>query len=84
MSNTKTIQITNYAPDRFARFESTVAAKGLKLTGYSGEAHDFGADVKYVYDAATETLTLTVLHGPHLHNFDAFCAELEVFVESQQ
>jgi hypothetical protein len=79
-----TITATNYAPERFAALESTIAEKGLKLTGYSGEAKDFGADVKYNYDAATETLTVEVLHGPHFHDFTAFCAELQTFIENQK
>lgn len=84
MSNNETITITNYAADRFARLATTVATKGLKLVGYDGEAKDFGADVKYHYDPKALTLELEVVHGPHLHSFDAFCAQLKVFAEEQQ
>lgn len=84
MSRTETITITNYAVDRFARLETTLASDGLKLIGDSGEAKDFGADVKYSYSPETMTLTLTILHGPHLHNFDDFAAKLQAFVENQK
>jgi hypothetical protein len=83
-SPTETITITNYAPDRFARLETTVTGKGLKMTGNNGEAKEFGADVDYAYDSATQTLVLTVKHGPHLKNFDKFCADLKSWVEAQQ
>lgn len=43
---TETITITNYAPDRFARLEATVSAKGLKLTGNDGEARDAPAQLR--------------------------------------
>ena len=84
MSNTETITVTNYAVDRFARLEATLATKGLKLTGDSGEVHDFGADVKFNYDPEALTLTLAVLHGPHFHSFDDFAKSLETFVENQK
>jgi hypothetical protein len=82
-SPTEVITITNYAPDRKDRLEATLAADGLKMTGNEGEVRYRGADVKYAYDPATQTLVLTVLHGPHLHSFDAFCAELKTRVEAQ-
>jgi hypothetical protein len=83
--STETITITNYAPDRFARLETTLQDKTkLKFVGYSGEAKEFGADVKFAYDPTAQTLTLNILHGPHLHNFDAFCAELTTFIENQK
>lgn len=82
-SPTETITITNYALDRFARLETTLATKGLKMTGDDGEVKDFGADVKYHYDSATQVLTLTVLHGPHLKNFDGFVKQLTAWVEAQ-
>lgn len=83
--SSETITITNYAPDRFARLEATLASKtSLKFVGYSGEAKKFGADVKFNYDPTAQTLTLDILHGPHLHNFDAFCAELKSFIEDQK
>lgn len=81
---TEMITITNYPADRFARLATTIAAKGLKLVGFDGEAKDFGADVKYHYNPVGQTLMLEVLHGPHLHSFDAFCAQLRVFVEDQK
>ena len=84
MSNTETITVTNYAVDRFARLETTLAAKGLKLIGDSGEVHDFGADVKFSYSPTALTLTLNVLHGPHFHNFDDFAKSLEAFIEDQK
>jgi hypothetical protein len=83
-SPTETITVTNMAPDRFARLEAAVSAKHLAMTGSNGEMHDFGADVKFNYNAATQTLVLTVLHGPHFKDFDAFCAELKSWVEAQQ
>jgi hypothetical protein len=83
-SPTETITITSYAPDRKDRLEATLAADlGLKMTGNEGEIKYRGADVKYAYDPTTQTLVLTVLHGPHLHSFDAFCAELKARVEAQ-
>jgi hypothetical protein len=82
-SPTETITITNIAADRFARLEVTVTAKGLEMKGNSGEAKKFGADVDYAYDSATRVLTLTVKHGPHLENFDKFCADLKSWVEAQ-
>jgi hypothetical protein len=80
---TETITITNYAPDRFARLEATVSAKGLKLTGNDGEAKDYGAVVDWNYAPSTEILVLTIKHGPHLHNFDDFCTEVKSWVEAQ-
>lgn len=80
---TETITITNYAADRFARLETTLGTKGLKLSGSDGEVKDFGADVKFSYSALSQILTLTVLHGPHLHSFDDFCAQLKSWVEAQ-
>jgi hypothetical protein len=82
-SPTETITITNYAPDRFARLETTVSTKGLKMVGDEGGAAKFGADVKWDYIPATQTLVLTVLHGPHLKNFDKFCDDLKSWVETQ-
>jgi hypothetical protein len=82
-SPTETITITNYAPDRFERLETTVSGKGLKMSGDDGEMKDFGADVKFGYMPSTQTLVLTVLHGPHLKNFDKFCADLKSWVETQ-
>jgi hypothetical protein len=78
-SPTKVLTFPNYTPDRFARLEATMP-KGLKVAGDAGEVKDFGADVDYAYNAATQTLTLTVKHGPHLHNFDTFCADLQTKV----
>ena len=82
-SPTETITITNYAPDRFQRLEATLATKGLKMAGNDGEVKDFGADVKFNYTPSSQTLVLTVLHGPHLHSFDDFCAQLKTWVEAQ-
>jgi hypothetical protein len=82
-SPTETITVTNMAPDRKGRLEASLAAENLKMTGNEGEIKFRGADVKYAYDPATQTLVLTVLHGPHLHSFDAFCAELKTRVEAQ-
>lgn len=84
MSSTETINVTNYAADRFARLEATLATKGLHLIGDSGEVHNFGADVKFNYDPATLTLTLTVMHGPHFHNFEDFAKSVEAFIEDQK
>jgi 3-deoxy-D-manno-octulosonic-acid transferase len=81
--STETITVTNYTPDRFQRLEATLNEHGLKFTNDSGEVKDFGADVKFLYSAISQTLTLIVLHGPHLHNFDAFCKQLEEYVTSQ-
>lgn len=82
-SPTETITITNYAADRFARLEQAVTSKGLKMAGDDGEMKDFGADVKFNYAPTTQTLVLTVLHGPHFKDFDAFCAQLKAWVETQ-
>lgn len=84
MSKTETISITNYAPDRWARMATTLDKKGLHLTGNDGEAKDFGADVKFHYDPASQLLTLTLLHGPHLHSFDDFAKKLQAFIEGQE
>lgn len=83
MSNVETITVTNYSPERFTRLEATLNSHGLKFATDSGEVKDFGADVKFLYSAVSQTLTMTVLHGPHLHNFDAFCKQLEEYVTSQ-
>ena len=83
MSATEKITITNYAVDRFARLQTTLMSKGLKLSGNDGEVKDFGADVTWNYSPSTEILTLTVLHGPHLKNFDDFCSQLKSWVEAQ-
>lgn len=80
---TETITINNYAPDRFARLEATLSTHGLKMVNDAGEVHDHGADVKFQYVQSTQTLTLVVLHGPHLHNFDTFCQQLTAYVTSQ-
>jgi hypothetical protein len=81
----ETITITNYAADRFARLESTLSSEiHLALTGYAGEAKKDGADITYSYNPLTLTLTINVLHGPHLHNFDAFCTEIKGIIEAQQ
>lgn len=82
-SPTETITITNYAADRFARLEVTVTAKGLEMKGNSGEVKKFGADVEYDYVPDTQTLTFVVKHGPHLKDFDKFCADLKSWVEMQ-
>jgi hypothetical protein len=82
-SPTATIKITNIAPDRFARLEVTVTGKGLEMKGNSGEVKKFGADVDYDYMPETQTLMFLVKHGPHLENFDKFCAELESWVVAQ-
>lgn len=81
--STETININNYAPDRFVRLETSLATHGLKMVGDDGEVHDHGADVKFQYIQSTQVLTLVVLHGPHLHNFDAFCKQLVTYVTSQ-
>lgn len=83
MSQTETLTVTNYAHDRFVRLEKTLISKGLKMDGDDGEVKDFGADVKFHYDTASSTLTLTVLHGPHFKNFDEFCSKLTAWVEAQ-
>ena len=82
-SPTETITITAMAPDRFARLEVTMGTHGLQMKGNNGEVRKLGADVEYGYDPATQVLTLIVKHGPHLKNFDAFCAELKAWVEAQ-
>lgn len=82
-SPTETITITNYAPDRFSRLEATLGTHGLKMSGDSGEVKDFGADVKFNYTPATQTLVLTVLHGPHFKDFDGFVKQLTAWVEAQ-
>jgi hypothetical protein len=79
----ETITVTNYAVDRFARLETTVSGKGLKMAGDDGEMKDFGADVEFHYAPATQALTLIVKHGPHLKNFDDFCTQLKSWVEAQ-
>ena len=79
---TEKITITNYSAERFAHMQTALATHGLKLTGNDGEAKDFGADVGWNYAPSTETLTLTVLHGPHLKNFDDFCTQLKSWVEA--
>lgn len=79
----ETIRVTNYAVDRFVRLEATVTSKGLKMVGNDGEMKDFGADVKFSYSPLSLTLTLTVLHGPHFKDFDAFCAQLKAWVLAQ-
>lgn len=78
-----TITISGYAPDRFARLEASLGEKGLKMAGSDGEVKDFGADVRFHYDAAAGILTLTVLHGPHFHDFQTFCDQLKSRVEAQ-
>jgi hypothetical protein len=82
-SPVETITITAMPADRFARLEVTMGTHGLQMKGNSGEVKKLGADVDYAYDSATQVLTLTVKHGPHLKNFDAFCAELKAWVEAQ-
>lgn len=83
-SPTETITITAMPADRFARLEVTMGTHGLQMKGNSGEVKKFGADVTYAYDAAAGTLILNVSHGPHLENFDKFCADLKSWVEAQQ
>jgi len=83
VSQTEKITVTNYAPDRFARLEQTLASHGLKATGNTGEIKKFGADVQYDYSPTTQVLALEILHGPHLHNFDDFCKQLTTWVEQQ-
>lgn len=83
-SPVETITVTNYTWERFERLEATVSGKGLKMAGNDGEMKDFGADVEFHYAPATQVLTLTVKHGPHLKNFDDFCAQLKSWVEAQQ
>lgn len=80
---TEKITITNYDALRFSRLQANLATHGLKMTGNDGEAKDFGADVEWSYAPSSETLTLTVLHGPHLKNFDDFCTQLKSWVEAQ-
>ena len=82
-SPTETIRVTNYAADRFARLETTVSFKGLKMTGNDGEMKDYGAVVDFSYSPLSLTLTLIVKHGPHFHNFDDFCASLKSWVLAQ-
>ena len=53
------------------------------MTGNSGEVKKFGADMEYDYVQDTQTLAFIVKHGPHLKNFDQFCAELKSWVETQ-
>lgn len=87
-SPTQTITITAYPEDRYDRLKATLEKEGLKLklddtTGEAGEAKDFGADVKFQHFSETNTLILTVLHGPHLKNFDDFVKKLTSWVEAQ-
>jgi hypothetical protein len=76
-------QFDNYAPDRFERLRTALEAKGLSLTGSSGEVKAFGADVLYAYDAAGQRLTVTVIKAPFLHSFEGFCGELQQAVAGQ-
>jgi hypothetical protein len=81
---TEKLTITNYDEDRFHRLEESLQKDGLKFpAGESGEVKDFGADVDFTHDAATNTLTLDVKHGPHLHNFDDFVTKLTDRVKAQ-
>lgn len=77
----ETLTIDNYPEDRFLRLQQTLAKEGLHLEGESGEAKDYGAVVDYKHEGTT--LTLTILHGPHLHNFDDFVTKLTNFVKAQ-
>jgi hypothetical protein len=82
-SPTETITITAMPVDRFSRLEVTMGKHVLQMKGNSGEVKEFGADVDYTYDSVTQTLVLTVKHGPHLKNFDDFCTQLKSWVEAQ-
>jgi hypothetical protein len=77
----ETLTITSYPEDRFQRLEKTLATKGLKMSGEDGEVRDFGADVEFHHTGMT--LTLIVKHGPHLKDFDKFCAQLTSWVKAQ-
>jgi hypothetical protein len=81
---TEKLKISNYDEARFQRLEASLQKDGLKFpAGESGEVKDFGADVDFSHDVATNTLTLDIKHGPHLHNFDDFVAKLTERVKAQ-
>lgn len=71
---------SSVTPEQFAKVSAALAAKGLKISGTSGEIKTFGAHVKFAYD--TPTLTITVLSAPHFHNIDAFSTQIHDAVEA--
>jgi hypothetical protein len=76
------LEFDNYTPDRFVRLTVSLAAKGLKIVGDSGEIEEMGADVVYSYSGTI--LNLAVNKPPIFHSESTFCAELRAFVDNQQ
>ena len=76
-------EFDEYAPERFERLCTALAARGFHLAGTSGEVKAFGADVQYAYDAALRRLTFTVIKAPFLHSMAGFSTQLTEAIQRQ-
>lgn len=68
-------------PEHIEGLRTALDNKGLHLSGDKGEIRKFGADILYLYDGTT--LSLTLVHAPHFHSMDEFKNSLDKAIQEQ-
>jgi hypothetical protein len=72
---------TGITPPIKAFLEASGAAAGIPLAGDTGSATTMGVTLRWVYDPATETLTITCTDAPFFAPCSTISAKVSAWVE---
>jgi hypothetical protein len=72
----------NVTPEQFASIEKKAQESGVPIVGNSGAASKLGGHFTWIYDPATQELTITVTEPPFLMNCESVNARISSLVQS--
>jgi hypothetical protein len=67
-------------PEQFASIEKKAQESGVPIVGNSGAASKLGGHFTWIYDPATQELTITVTEPPFLMNCESVNARIKALV----
>lgn len=71
----------NVSPAQFAKLQEKARGAGIEMTGNSGSASKFGAEVAWNYDPDTQELSIQVLSAPFFMKKEDVEARMRTLVE---
>ena len=72
----------NVTPVQFASIEKKAQESGVPIVGNRGAASKLGGHFTWIYDPATQELTITVTEPPFLMNCESVNARISSLVQS--